>query len=122
MKKLFWILALCLPLGVAFAQEQCGFDQLMNIQQQNPEFVKSINDMNKAIEQCKANHPDNSNQRNNGSSSTLAVSGNALYVIPVVVHIVLDPGNPINNTTVSYARVQSQIDALNAAYAKNGLA
>lgn len=55
---------------------------------------------------------------NNPTQNILAISPSAQYIIPVVVHIVLDPSNPINNTTVSYAQVQSQIDALNLAFSK----
>ncbi len=55
-----------------------------------------------------------------GMSSGNLTSAGALYNIPVVVHVIKTAGMPYGTgTNISYAQIQSQINALNVAFAAN---
>ncbi|MDF2451580.1 MAG: peptidase and matrixin and adamalysin [Bacteroidota bacterium] len=119
MKKNLFTLVFFALSSLLFSQSvghECGNHKIDSIRKSiDPEYKSRIMRLNNAInDYINTNYPDNAPVQ-----SIMAVSPSAVYVIPVVVHIVLDPSDPyINNTTVSYAQVQSQIDALNAAFAK----
>lgn len=115
-KNIFTLIFIALS-GLLISQNvkhECGNEKIdALIKKNDKEYPSKIMDMNKEINDfIKKNYENN-------DPGQRSVSLNAQYVVPVVVHIVLDPGNVINNTTVTYAQVQSQIDALNAAFAKN---
>lgn len=95
---------------------ECGNQKIDSIRKiTDSEFDSKVFQLNNDIN----GYIDLNYKNNSSAQSVMAISPTAQYVIPVVVHIVLDPSNPnINNTTVSYAQVQSQIDALNLAFAK----
>ncbi|MCD6065626.1 MAG: hypothetical protein K0S33_452 [Bacteroidetes bacterium] len=94
--------------------EQCGFDKMIQtLKKTNPDFEQQIQNINvKIMEQKRENE---NARRNSGNNSSQAVSPTALYVIPVVVHIVRHPSETL--PVISYVQVQSQIDALNTAFA-----
>jgi hypothetical protein len=84
-------------------KEKCGFDSIISIQRKrDTTYIARLNKINDAI----SNFISNSNNR--------LISNSGKYIIPVVIHIVRDPGDIL--PVISYGQIQSQIDALNAAY------
>jgi hypothetical protein len=95
--------------SVINAQDHCGHDSILIQQKQidTATFRNSIIEVNESIRNYINNH--------NNQHAPLTISSNAQYVIPVVIHIVRNPSDPVG--AISYAQVESQIDALNKAFA-----
>jgi uncharacterized protein YxjI len=101
---------LLLSFGYVQAQEKCGFDAIMDLNKTAyPDFAQKVFNMQTYI----------SNQISNGGGSNFTAPINnatGTKVIPVLVHIVRETAN---SPTISYAQVESQIDALNAGFNNN---
>ena len=107
MKKLLSIASLLLFTVSINAQETCGFDSVLATQRNyNPDFNDQLYQMNEALNYYIEDKNNNQTIQN--------ISNTADYVIPVVVHVIRDPSDPI--PVISYAQIESQIDALNIAY------
>jgi hypothetical protein len=93
------------------AQEKCGMDALIDLgKAADPDFAQKVINMQNYI----------SSQINNGGNNLTAPISNApgTKVIPVLVHIIRETAtSPI----MTYAQVETQIDALNAAYTATGI-
>lgn len=113
---LIWLLTFTL-----FANAQtpgCGEDKVMEIQKSN------LSNYDEVVKQVNLRYKDyidkylKGNNANKSSSSSQVSTTN--YVIPVVFHIVYPAGQGYGTgANISYAQIQSQISALNAAFAKN---
>ncbi|HRG59966.1 MAG TPA: PKD domain-containing protein [Bacteroidia bacterium] len=92
---------------IANAQTECGFDNIINQRLlQDPNFGQNIQNRMQQLHQFI--------NFNANTFSANSISSNAIYVIPIVVHIVRDPSEAL--PVISYAQVESQINALNAAF------
>jgi len=88
-----------------YSQIKCGYDEVINNSMQNdPNFINNEMDKNNAIDDYINTHM---------NQNAPPFSYPSTYIIPVVVHIVR---NNTSEPTISYAQVQSQIDALNVAF------
>ncbi|MBW8050207.1 MAG: PKD domain-containing protein [Cytophagales bacterium] len=105
---LFIILGLFLP-KILFAQNQipCFTDEILQQQLQNDPFLQ---DQINLQEQILQNFIEKCDSLNNNCTE---------FIIPVVVHVVHDPADSIptdSTTNITDAQIESQIDALNAAF------
>lgn len=88
------------------AQNYCGFNEIL---QQNANNNPSFNSQYQGVMNSISNYLKSQNYPN----LTNPITNNALFVIPVVVHII----DPTNANIIPYNQVEAQIDALNAAFA-----
>jgi hypothetical protein len=113
MKQLFILLAtlICLVLN-SHAQNNCGddiFTQLQKSQTPNYEAIEKRNNL--AINTYIKDHYQN---------ATNKTTAGGTYVIPVVVHVVHPVGQAYGTgVNISLTQIQSQLAALNAAFAKS---
>ena len=94
-------------INIAEAQTECGFDNIINQRlSQDPNFGQNIQNRMQQLHQYI-----NSNLNTFSANS---ISPNAIYVIPIVVHIIRDPSEAL--PIIPYGQVESQVNALNAAF------
>jgi hypothetical protein len=115
MKKILSLFGLLLSLNIfcQVSQYNCG-NELFDAygRQTFPGYDSLVNQNNQKIKDYIAN-----NLNGGGGISTLS---NPQYLIPVVVHVVHPNGEAVGTgTNISYAQIQSQIAALNAAFARD---
>lgn len=97
----------------------CADEKLLKLQMQSvPSFLQKERQNNLVVkEYIRAFY--NKNEAQVGPKQDSAANGSK-YVIPVVVHIVYPDGEAYGTgTNISYAQIRSQVEALNAAFAKN---
>jgi hypothetical protein len=116
MKK---ILLACLLAGVFSLNSQthnCGEDNIVNIQKANlHNYEKVIEQVNLNLQKYIQNH-----FKGNTAGKSMSASTPTSYIIPVVFHVVHSNGHVYGvGSNISYAQIQSQLNALNAAFAKN---
>jgi hypothetical protein len=116
MKKSFYLLSILFVTLFSFstseltAQAPCGHDYFTNYYKSlDPNFVQSVLHREGVI----SNYINN-NLGSSGYVESTNPIANTQYVIQVMVHIIEDPSS--TNPSVSYAQVESQIDALNTHY------
>jgi hypothetical protein len=91
------------PAGIPSIETLCAYDSIIrNERLADNEFQNRLNNVNTVLR----------NYINAHSGRTVdPIDPNYNHVIPVVVHIIRDPSDPL--PIVSYAQVESQINALN---------
>lgn len=99
-------------LGASYAQPICGFDgahqQLMN---QNSTYSQQTNQFNTQLAQWLSSNP------NINSLLTTNSSGDTLYEVPLVVHVMHTGGAVGSNYNISDAQIIATIDYVNQTFA-----
>lgn len=118
MKKSLLLCLLAFTLGANAQTPGCGEDKVMEIQRSNlSNYDEIVKQVNLHYKDYIAKYTTGSNANKSSSSSQVSSTN---YVIPVVFHIVHPAGQGYGTgVNISYAQIQSQVSALNAAFAKN---
>ena len=116
MKKTFlaFFISFALTEFVSIAQiPACGDDIIQNIQKRNlKDYDKAVRYMNERIKYYVDQH--------SGSYAGRPATTTSSYTIPVVFHVVYPSGQAYGTgNNISYQQIISQLNALNAAFAKN---
>ncbi len=114
------IILLLLSFIVTYSQMQaqtpsCGDDEIESLQRSNlKNYDNILQNMNLNLK----NYIDHNLNSTSGRLS--GVTTNTSYVIPVVFHVIYSSGQAYGTgTNISYQQILSQLNALNAAFAKN---
>lgn len=101
---------------LSHAQTECGHDFFTNYcLSHDLNFINVLKSQNAFIENYILNNVGQNGYLNAPQQPMLTQPINQLsHVIPVLVHIIPETNNPANDPVITYAQVESQIDALNA--------
>ncbi len=116
-------LILVIPVLVADAQIpswKCADDQLQTLQRLSTLDFERIEKQNNELLQAYIGNMLKNNRNKPASQNNSLSTDDSTFTIPVVVHVIHPTGETYGiGTNISYAQIRSQLEALNAAFAKN---